>query len=316
MRFEEWIELLPQYVRGDITIEEHRVESLFQSIREHLKALNIENDNKIEQILNELRHKNKAYTRLIKGEPTDIIDENDNIIGKTEAGLAHLFRLRHRTSNAFVFSPDGQLVLQRRVHNKRFPLCLTIYGGHVIPPKSYKETIQEEIREELKLSNPLSGKFLTYNGNELVYREPYDISTDNNLEIRALYLYELTAQEWNEVQTFREKLVQHKSKKLPKDFASWIEKEQKAKSGYGEVWGVELFTLENIKQASEGVTWVSEIDSVAQVHFLKLQSNYAGIVSEDVAYFTPDLLDRFVRNKEVIRILDEVHQEHYWKKPA
>lgn len=307
----EWIPILLKYVRKEIKLGEHEVEDLFGKIRNNIKELKIENEKRIDGVINGLKSGNEEYTKFIRGEPIDVVDESDNVKGKTEAGLAHLFRLRHRTSNAFVFSPDGKFVLQRRVHNKRFSLYLTIYGGHVIPPKDYKDAILEEIQEELKLSNPPKGEFIKYDKKEIMYKDYYDIPTDNNLEFRTLYLYELTEKEWKEVKAFRDTLLRNKAKKSPEDFASWIEKQQKDKSGYGEVWGVELFTLEDIKKASQGVKWIQETNCVANVYYLKIKSEYAGRTTNDIAYFTPDLLDRFLKSREVMKTLDKVIRKRY-----
>jgi len=308
---EDWGSLLSDYVRGKIILGEDQIDDLFQTIRIHLNNLGITNKNLIDQVLGCLKRKAKAYTRFIKGELIDVVDESDSdkVISQTEAGLAHLFRLRHRTSNAFVFSPKGDLVLQRRVHNKRFPLYLTIFGGHVISGDSYKKAIKKEIQEELKLDGPLTGDFLKYKGDEIVFKDNYDISTDDNLEFRALYIYVLAQKEWEQVQEFQKELDSCKQKKSPEDFASWIEAEQKKHSGFGDVWGIEVFRLEDINHAFQGLIWVPEINRVVQVHYLIIQSKYAGNATEDIAYFTPDLLDRFVWKPEVMRILYDVYKK-------
>jgi len=45
----------------------------------------------------------------------NVYDENDENTGiPVASGIAHIFGLRHRSANAFVLGPDGEVVLQRR----------------------------------------------------------------------------------------------------------------------------------------------------------------------------------------------------------
>jgi len=230
---------------------------------------------------------------------------------KQLAGLAHLFRLRHRTSNAFVFSPEGKLVLQRRVHNKRFPLYLTTFGGHTKATQTYKEAAEEEIYEELYLSKPPQGEFVEYKGRERVHEDYYDIPSDNNLEIRALYFYQLTPDEWKQVDRMRRRLLAEASKRSLHEYSVWIEEQQRNRSGYGEVWSIEVAPLDALMNAKQGAVWIPEMDRVADIYYYTIECVYGGNPAQDIAYFTPDLLDRFIRAPTVREALQDVMSSRY-----
>ena len=280
-------------------------QNIFRQMELNLSGLR-QNPQAIGEVIHKLRAGDKQYTRYIRGEAIHIVDGDDQIAGITEAGLAHLFRLRHRTSNAFVFSPEGKLVLQRRVHNKRFPLYLTTFGGHTKATQTYKEAAEEEIYEELHLSKPPQGEFLEYRGSEIVYKDSYDIPSDNNLEIRALYFYRLTQDEWKQVDEMRKRLLVEASKRSLHEYSVWIEEQQRSRSGYGEVWSIEVAPLDALTNAKQGAAWIPEMDGVARICYYTIECVYGGNPAQDIAYFTPDLLDRFIKAPEVTEALKHV----------
>ena len=47
-------------------------------------------------------------------EPTDVIDEGDNIIGLEDRGLCHSLGLRHKVVFVFLVSPDGKILIAEK----------------------------------------------------------------------------------------------------------------------------------------------------------------------------------------------------------
>ncbi len=84
----------------------------------------------------------------------DIVDENDNVIGKkkrSEIYAEHLFNFR--VVNAFVVNSKGEIWIPRRTADKTiFPSCLDMsMGGHVESGESYEDTLKRETQEELNI---------------------------------------------------------------------------------------------------------------------------------------------------------------------
>lgn len=84
----------------------------------------------------------------------DLVDENDNVIGKKKRSEVYAENLSNfRVVNAFVVNSKGEIWIPRRAANKRiFPLCLDMsMGGHVESGESYEETLKRETQEELNI---------------------------------------------------------------------------------------------------------------------------------------------------------------------
>ena len=84
----------------------------------------------------------------------DLVDENDNVIGKKRRSEIYAENLTNfRVVNAFVVNSKGEIWIPRRVANKRiFPLCLDMsMGGHVESGETYEETLKRETLEELNI---------------------------------------------------------------------------------------------------------------------------------------------------------------------
>lgn len=88
----------------------------------------------------------------------DLVDENDNVIGKklrSEIYAEHLSNFR--VVNAFVINSRGEFWIPRRSPSKRiFPSCLDMsVGGHVETGETYDETFKRETAEELNIDTDL-----------------------------------------------------------------------------------------------------------------------------------------------------------------
>ena len=84
----------------------------------------------------------------------DLVDENDNVIGKKRRSEVYAEGLSNfRVVNAFIINSKGEIWIPRRSANKRiFPLCLDMsMGGHVESGETYEDTLKREIWEELNL---------------------------------------------------------------------------------------------------------------------------------------------------------------------
>ncbi len=84
-------------------------------------------------------------------EKVDIVNENDEVIGKTTRKKAHGDGLRHRSVMFFVFDPEGNLLVTKRSDQKRFfpGYWSVVLGGHVPAGFSYEEALVKEVEEEI-----------------------------------------------------------------------------------------------------------------------------------------------------------------------
>jgi len=74
--------------------------------------------------------------------------------GLVPRAIVHRDGLWHRSSNVFLFHPDGRLYLQRRAHDK--DVCPGLWdlsvGEHLRPGETYAEGALRGLREELGIS--------------------------------------------------------------------------------------------------------------------------------------------------------------------
>lgn len=80
----------------------------------------------------------------------DIVNEKDEVIGQAERDVAHRDGLKIRFSYVWFYTPDGNVILQKRGHNKKSnpgKLTMTV-SGHVSSGHTYLETAIQETKEE------------------------------------------------------------------------------------------------------------------------------------------------------------------------
>lgn len=84
----------------------------------------------------------------------DLVNDDDQVIGRVTRSEAWEKKLFVRVVNAFVVNAAGQLWIPRRTAHKRtFPDCLDMsVGGHVELGESYEAAFLRETREELNLN--------------------------------------------------------------------------------------------------------------------------------------------------------------------
>ena len=83
----------------------------------------------------------------------DIVDINNNVIGKEKRGTVHEKGLMHRAVRIFVFTSKGEVFLQKRRPIKDIcPLKWGIsVGEHLKPKESYEKAASRGLQEELGL---------------------------------------------------------------------------------------------------------------------------------------------------------------------
>lgn len=105
-------------------------------------------------------------------EQLEIVDERGNIIGLAQRSEVHADpTLIHRVVHALVFSPDGELLLQKRSLNKDVAPGKwdTSVGGHVGVGEEPSRSVEREMEEELGIVCPGAEYLYTY-----LYSSPYE----------------------------------------------------------------------------------------------------------------------------------------------
>ncbi|HLD84923.1 MAG TPA: NUDIX domain-containing protein [archaeon] len=87
----------------------------------------------------------------------DVVDENDNVVGKAEKSEVYANALLHRIVHVFVFNNYGELALQLQGKNKKFcPLhWVTSAAGHAQSGETWKEAALRELKEEIGIEAEL-----------------------------------------------------------------------------------------------------------------------------------------------------------------
>lgn len=116
-------------------------------------------------------------------EYVDIVDEEDNVIGKATWKEMMDKSLLHRTSNVMVFSSDGKLFVHKRAKTVRlYPGMYDIkIGGSVRAGETYEQAAKRELMEEANISNvelieifKLKSRRKENNVNRTVFKCVYD----------------------------------------------------------------------------------------------------------------------------------------------
>ena len=87
---------------------------------------------------------------IMKHEILNLINEQDELIGKVERDKAHAEGLWHRRATVFVFNSKNELLIQKRSSNMSWPntWCGSA-SGHVLFNESYEEAAKRELKEEI-----------------------------------------------------------------------------------------------------------------------------------------------------------------------
>lgn len=84
----------------------------------------------------------------------DVVDENDEVVGRERRGFVHARGLMHRSAQVLVFNSKGELFLQKRsVHKDEFPgLWDSSAAGHLDAGEDYIDCARRELAEELGIT--------------------------------------------------------------------------------------------------------------------------------------------------------------------
>ena len=119
----------------------------------------------------------------------EIVDDNNNVIGKATRGECYEKGLLHRAVNIFIYNSKGQIFLHKRSDKKlKYPGYWDLScSEHVKPGESFevaaKRGLQEELNVEIELEEIIpihrmdsSDKEGKYHDNELIitYKGVYD----------------------------------------------------------------------------------------------------------------------------------------------
>ncbi len=87
----------------------------------------------------------------------DVVDIEDQVIGKATRKEIHQKKLIHRSVHIFVFNPQGELFLQKRAMSKdeNPGFWDTSSAGHVDSGENYLTAAHRELNEELGISESL-----------------------------------------------------------------------------------------------------------------------------------------------------------------
>lgn len=116
----------------------------------------------------------------------DIVDEENNLIGKVEEKLyAHKQNLFHRTIHAWIINDKKELLIQKRSSSKKsYPNYWDISGaGHIKAGESILDGLKREMKEELGVE--IDESKLEYIGVIKSTEEP------NNMEFQYVCLIRL-----------------------------------------------------------------------------------------------------------------------------
>ena len=111
----------------------------------------------------------------------DIVDENDNVIGRDTRKAVHANYMIHRGIHIFVVNSKDQILIQKRSTNKDYyPGYYDIsVGGQVSSGESYEETAKRELFEELG-----------YQTETLEYIADYNAYSDRQREKRRIFTHQ------------------------------------------------------------------------------------------------------------------------------
>ena len=248
---------------------------------------------KAAQIIADLNAKKTKF----KGEEVHIlsgVSQDAKVIGRIDRKIAETYGYIHETANVVLFTSDGKVILQLR-NKDTYDDHLAMYGGHLEVGEAHGESALAEATQETGLDR-------FENGLIPLGFESYDEAGDNNRERRSWFALRLTAEEW---ETMKKKKAEDEKEagasRLTDDRVTYKKKLSRLwNQGRGEVAGVYQFTVDEITAAPQGPHPDPKF-SGKNNRFLWVEDTFQGRPESDrtKAFFTPDALDRLVKNPEL-----------------
>src|SRR5260221_11234726 len=98
---------------------------------------------------------------MANGEYLDIVDENDNVIGKSLYEDVYKNLSHHRVVHVLLFNVKRELLVQLRTFNKprNGGTWVSSAGGHVKAGETYEEAAKRETKEELGIAPKITQKY-------------------------------------------------------------------------------------------------------------------------------------------------------------
>ncbi len=203
-------------------------------------------EEKIEEVLQKVRQ----GILPLQNEDYDVIDRNpfgeERVLGAVNSAVVEDLGFLHRVSNAFVVTPEGEVLFQLRSHLKKsMPLILSTFGGHVGHGETYEQARARELIEEMHFPSDwsLQGRFISI-GNR-------PGPPGHNIR-QELSLYFLSREEIDLMNRHRERVRKIEEQKNVEEFKRWLEHEFEQGSEFGDAWGFYELGLEDILGVAEG----------------------------------------------------------------
>ena len=264
-----------------------------------------EAEHKAAQVIKDLNENKVGF----KGEEVHILDgtgRNARVIGRIDRKIAEKYGYAHETANVVVLDPEGKIVLQLRNKDKGgYDDHLSVYGGHLQVGESHSNGALDEGKQETGLkefASPMT--FLGYEG--------YNEKGDNNHERRSWFIQRLTQEEWEKMKGYKTQDEQAVgASKLIDDRKTYKRKLAKLwDDGKGEVTGVFPVSVYDIEKAVQIENSDSKLVDKKN-RYLPVTEIYKGVSITTDAFFTPDSLDRLVKNPELWDKINTIIQVEY-----
>ena len=116
----------------------------------------------------------------------DVVDENNNLTGKTEErNIIHEKGIWHREVAVWIMNEQGEILLQKRASTKKQePNKWAICAGHIDAGETVENAILREIEEELGIKVSIEElEFLK------TYKKQNDIPSNNIKNYNFQYMY-------------------------------------------------------------------------------------------------------------------------------
>lgn len=236
----------------------------------------------------------------LKGENVDVLtlaSETGQKAGPMDRKIVEALGYVHQTANIVLIAPNGKILLQLR-NKDNFDDYLAMAGGHLDSGQEHIEGALKEAREE-------TGVNFQKDDLEYLGMESYDVDFDTNKEVRSWYAVKLTEGQYLKIKKRLEEELDEvkvsRENNSRDDVKAGLQKLWG--KGRGEVLGYYEFGLNAITTAGKKKDPSKGPYQGKEVRFLKIEEEYAGKKTDVEALFTPDSLDHFVENQEILEKL-------------
>jgi len=189
----------------------------------------------------------------LKGEMVDVIKMvkgKEVVVGSIDRAIADAYGLFHRVSVAFIITPEGELLMNRRAHHKSHPYKYSAYSETVISGESYEEAVRRGLVEELNLPKDwrLQGS-LSPSGGEGGFQLP----SDSKVKLRfSTYVYVPSEEEMERIDEGKKLLDRKKNELTRQEYEDWLKQRYSEGDSIGELWSIQRTTLDDLISIAGG----------------------------------------------------------------